>query len=60
MRVACEKSLKEDALGKTVAEQESVRGEFPGPLPTIVRGAIVDPSPATHDICTGWKAGETV
>jgi indole-3-glycerol phosphate synthase len=42
VRVACEKSLKEDALGKTVAEQESVRGEFPGPLPTIVRGAIVE------------------
>lgn len=42
VRVACEKSLAEDALRKTVAEQETVRGEFPGPVPVIARGAVVD------------------
>lgn len=42
VRVACEKSLTEDALRKTVAEQETVRGEFPGPIPVIARGPVVD------------------
>ncbi|KAL3932377.1 MAG: hypothetical protein SGPRY_000728 [Prymnesium sp.] len=36
-------TLRERALEETVREQESVRGDFPGPIPVIVRDDIVDP-----------------
>ena len=34
--------LAADAVASTVAEQETARGEFPSPIPTIARGPFVD------------------
>jgi len=36
-------ALSSDALAKTVAEQATAKGNFPGPLPTFCRAPVVDP-----------------
>jgi len=36
-------SLGSDALKKTVKEQATRKGDFPGPLPVIVRAPLIDP-----------------
>ena len=42
VRMSWADALSADALGATVAEQETARGEFPSPIGVIVRGPIVD------------------
>ena len=42
VRVSGPSMLTADALAATVAEQETARGDFPGPLPVISRDDVVD------------------
>merc|ERR1711871_1761421 len=42
VRVDYEDALKGNALKSTLEEQEQARGEFPGPIPVIVRAPYVD------------------
>lgn len=56
VRVACEKSLAEDALQTSVEEQEVARGQFPGPLPVIARGPIVDELQLAEAAAAGAEA----
>jgi len=43
VRVDEDVCLGSDALAKTVAEQSTAKGDFPGPLLTFSRGPIIDP-----------------
>ena len=42
VRIGDDDSLEADALELTCAEQETQRGEFPGPLPVIARGCFLE------------------
>lgn len=35
-------TLSEDALAKTVKEQQVAKGEYPGPLPVLAKGDVID------------------
>ena len=43
VKMTMETALSSDALAVTVAEQATAKGEFPSPLPAIVRGPLIDP-----------------
>jgi len=55
VRVTARDALKEDALAQTTAEQEGVRGDFPGPLPVIVRDDFVHPIQLAAVAAAGGK-----
>jgi len=48
--------ISDDALSKTVSEQETARGDFPGPLNVVVRDDFVDPAQLAAAAVAGAKA----
>ena len=48
-------ALKPDALEATAEEQETARGDFPGPLPLLVRDDFVEPAQLAAVAAAGGK-----
>jgi len=49
-------ALSDDALSQTVQEQETARGQFPGPLGVVARDDFVDPAQLAAAAVGGAKA----